>query len=106
MEAKDREEGTVNGYEYAPGKLWKAASGLYYGDDPDVHPIFLAHGPSGWPVCHWDFTEALRFWTDGKHENHGFFLHGDSNDYMTVFSREAGDVKRRPALLVAYEPPR
>ncbi len=53
----------------------------------------------------WDFREAVRFWTDGKHENHGFMLHGDSFHYMgRAFMREAKEVRNRPALLVAYEP--
>jgi hypothetical protein len=97
-------EDEVNGYEYAKGKLWKAVNGTYYGDDPDFLPLFLAHGPSGAPVNVWDFTEAVRFWTDGTQENHGFMLHGDSSDYMKVYSREAKDVKKRPALAVIYVP--
>ena len=52
----------------------------------------------------WDFTEAVRYWTDGKHANHGFMLHGDSHDYMIAHAREAKDVKDRPAVLVIYEP--
>jgi hypothetical protein len=31
-------------------------------------------------------------------------LHGDSNDYMKVYSREAKDLKKRPALAVIYAP--
>jgi len=55
-------------------------------------------------VSTWDFTEALRFWADGKHENHGFFLYGDSVDYMSMYTPLAKDVKARPAILVVYEP--
>lgn len=97
-------ENEANGYEYANGRLWKAVNGTYYGDDPDFLPLFLAHGPAGSPVSVWDFTEAVRFWTDGKRENHGFMLHGDSHDYMKVHSREAKDVKKRPALAVIHSP--
>ena len=97
----------ANGYFYAPGKLWKAVSGLYYGEDPDYWPVFLLHGPvSGGPVSVWDFTEALRFWTDGKHENHGFFFYGDSGYYMRIFTPLHTDVKLRPAILVVYDPKR
>ena len=51
----------------------------------------------------WDFTEAVKFWADGKHANHGFMLHGDSKDWFRAYFREAEKVKDRPALLVAYE---
>lgn len=98
-------ENELNAYEYAKDKFWKAVGGMDYGDDPDFHPVFLAHGPGGAPVSTWDFTEAVKFWTDGKHENHGFMLHGDSFHYMgRAFMREAKEVRNRPALLVAYEP--
>ena len=28
-------------------------------DDPDFHPVYLAHGPGNVPVSSWDFTEAV-----------------------------------------------
>ncbi len=95
-------EEEANGYEYAKGKLWKAVNGTYYGEDPDFLPIFLAHGVGGAPVNTWDFTEAVKFWTDGKHENHGFMLHGDSQDYMRIHSRESRDATKRPALAIIF----
>jgi hypothetical protein len=99
------EEYEVNAYEYAKDKFWQAIGGMHYGDDPDFLPIYLAHGPgSGRHANVWDFTEAVRFWTDGTHANHGFMLHGDSKDYMRAHTREAKDVKDRPAVLVIYEP--
>jgi hypothetical protein len=95
----------VNGYEYARDKFWKAIGGMYWGDDPDFLPLYLAHGPSQGKVNWWDFTEAVRFWTDGKHVNHGFMLHGNAGDYLArAHSREAKQVKDRPAVLVVYEP--
>jgi len=97
-------EEEANGYEYAKGKLWKAVNGTYYGEDPDFLPIFLAQGPGGAPVNVWDFTDAVKYWTEGKHENHGFMLHGDSHDYMRIHSRESRDVRKRPALAVLYVP--
>jgi len=93
----------ANAYEYAKDKFWKAVGGMYYGDDPDFLPIFLALGPAQGAVNTWDFTNAVRFWTDGSHENHGFFFHG-AGYYWRAFSREAREVKKRPALLVVYEP--
>ena len=99
-------EHEVNAYEYAKDKFWKAIGGQSYGEDPDFHPVYLAHGPGGAPVSSWDFTEAVKFWTDGRHENHGFMLHGDSFHYMgKAHYRESKDVRRRPALLVIYERP-
>ena len=97
-------EGEANGYEFAKGKLWRAVNGTYYGEDPDFLPLFLASGPGGAPVNEWDFTEAVRFWTEGGRENHGFMLHGDSQDYMRVHSRESKELRKRPAVAVVYVP--
>jgi hypothetical protein len=98
------EEHEVNAYEYARGKLWQAVGGMHWGDDPDFLPLYLAHGPSHRGCCTWDFTDAVRFWTDGKHANHGFMLHGDSKDWFRAWFREAPKVQDRPAVLVIYEP--
>jgi hypothetical protein len=47
----------------------------------------------------------VKFWTDGRHENHGFMLHGDSFHYMgRAHNRESKEIRSRPALLVIYEP--
>jgi hypothetical protein len=98
-------ESEVNAYEYAKDKFWKAVGGMSYGDDPDFHAVYLACGPGNVPVSTWDFAEAVRFWTDGKHENHGFMLHGDSFHYMgKAHCRESKEIRNRPALLVVYEP--
>jgi hypothetical protein len=102
---RDWDEASANCYFHARGKHWKAVNGLYYGEDPDFWPVFLAHGPAGGgAVSVWDFTEALKFWQDGKHPNHGFFLHGDSNDYMRMYTSRAREVAQRPAILVIYDP--
>jgi hypothetical protein len=98
------EEHEANAYQYARDKFWKEIGGFHWGEDPDFLPIFLAHGPGQPKVNSWDFVEAVRFWTDGKHANHGFMLHGDSKDYMTAHSREAREIRDRPAVLVIYEP--
>ena len=70
---------------------WHAACDVcgmaWGGDDPDFWPTFLAYGPGRGKVNDWDFTEAVRFWTDSKHANHGFMLHGDSHGYITAWSR-------------------
>jgi hypothetical protein len=98
-------ETEVNAYEYAKDKFWKAIGGQYYGADPDFLPVYLAFGPGQGKVNVWDFTEAVRFWTEGQHENHGFMLHGDSHDWMgRACYREYPDVRQRPAVLVVYEP--
>jgi len=102
--ARPWEEYEVNGYEYAKDRFWKAIGGQYYGEDPDFLPVFIAYGPAQGAVNVWDFTRAVQFWTDGKHENHGFFLHGDSSYYWRAFTREAKEVRNRPALAVIYEP--
>ncbi len=102
---RDWDAASANCYCYAKGKYWKAVSGLYYGEDPDFWPVFIAHGPAGGgAVSVWDFTEAVKFWFDGRHVNHGFFLYGDSNDYMSMYTPRVKDIKFRPALMVVYEP--
>jgi hypothetical protein len=102
---RDWDETSANCYFYAEGKHWKGVSGLYYGADPDFWPVFLAHGPArSGTVSVWDFVEAVKFWQDGKHTNHGFFLHGDSNDYMRMYTPRAKELMQRPALMVIYEP--
>jgi hypothetical protein len=99
------QEYEVNAYEYARDKFWQAIGGMYYGADPDFLPVYLAHGPSQGKVNSWDFTHAVRFWTDGKHVNHGFMLHGDGGDWLPrAHSREAPEVRDRPAVWVIYEP--
>jgi hypothetical protein len=98
------DEYEVNAYRYAKDKYWKAVGGMDWAkDDPDFLPIYLAHGPGREGCNVWDFTEAVRFWSDGKHENHGFMLHGDSKDWFRAYFREAEQVKNRPTLLVVYE---
>jgi hypothetical protein len=98
------EEYEVNAFEYAKDKFWKEVGGYHWGEDPDFLPIFLAYGSSQGKVNTWDFAEAVRFWTDGRHDNHGFMLHGDAHDYMIGHSRKAKEIKDRPAVLVVYEP--
>jgi len=98
-------EAEVNGYRYAKDRFWRRPGGMHWeGDDPDFLPIYLAHGPSQGHVSHWDFTEAVKFWADGKHANHGFMLHGTNKPYMRTFTREYKEVEKRPALMVVYEP--
>jgi hypothetical protein len=81
-------------------------NGTYYGKDPDFFPVYLAQGRSGGPLSEWDFTEAIRYWMSPDHPNHGFFLHGDAQDYMRIHSREAKDLSKRPALGIIYLPPK
>lgn len=98
------EEQEVNAFQYARDKFWTEVGGFHWGADPDFLTTFLAYGPGRGKVNWWDFTEAARFWTQGDHVNHGFMLHGDSRDYLTGHSREAQEIKNRPAVLVIYEP--
>lgn len=99
------EEYEVNAYQFSKDKFWQAIGGGCHGEDPDFLPVYLAHGPSQGKVNSWDFTHAVRFWTDGKHVNHGFMLHGDAGDWMVRdHSREAKEIKDRPAVMVIYVP--
>lgn len=99
------EEHEVNTFQYAKDKFWKDVGGFHWTGDADFLPNFLAYGPGRAKVNVWDFSHAVRFWTDGKHANHGFMLHGDSLDYMLGWTREAKEIKNRPAVFVIYEAP-
>ncbi len=102
---REWDDGEVNAYQYAKDKFWKGVGGTYYGDDPDFLPVFIAYGPAAGNVNAWDFTEAVKFLTDGAHVNHGFFWHGDGGFYWHPgMTHLAKDVKSRPAVLVIYEP--
>jgi hypothetical protein len=97
-------ETEVNAYQYAHDQFWRAIGGMdWAGDDPDFWPVYLAYGPSQGRVNWWDFTEAVRFWTSGEHENHGFMLHGNAGDwFVQAHSREAERIEDRPSVLVSY----
>jgi len=99
------DESEVNAFQYAKEKYWKTIGGVNYGEDGDFLPVYLAHGPTQEFACFWDFTEAVRFWTDGKHANHGFMLHGDGKDWFQARLREASRVANHPAVFVVYEKP-
>jgi hypothetical protein len=102
-------EDEVNAYQYARDKFWKTIGGMHsYGEpDPDFLPIYLAYGPGQGKVNAWDFTRAVKFWTEEGRPNHGFMLHCDHTDFIgSAHSRESADLKSRPAVLVIYEPKR
>lgn len=98
------DETTVNAYRFAKDKYWKDYGGMAWAEpDTDFLPVYIAHGPGREGCNSWDFAEAVRWWTDGKHVNHGFMMHGDSKDWFRAYFREAEQVANRPALLVVYE---
>ena len=97
------DEYEVNAFEFAKDKFWQTVGGMEWQREADFEPVFLAHDPSQGTDSSWDFSHAVRYWTDGKHPNHGFMLHGDSHDYMKIHSREAEKVQDRPAVMVIYE---
>ena len=101
-------EKEVNTFEYAKDRFWKETHGSNWdGDDPDFLPMFIAYGPSQGTANVWDFTEAVKWWTDGRHPNHGFTLYnGDYTavDYLWVYSRWAKEIRQRPAMVVIHEP--
>jgi hypothetical protein len=95
-------------FEYARDRFWKEIHGANWdGDDPDFLPLFIAHGPSQGTTNVWDFTQAVKWLTDGKHPNHGFTLYnapGSTTDFLHVHSRWEKDVHLRPAMMVIYQP--
>lgn len=101
------QEFEMTSFQFAKNKFWQEAWGMSWnGADPDFFPLFLAHGPSQGTANTWDFTQAVKYWTDGKHENHGFALYSapKSIDHLWVHTREAKEIKNRPTLFVMYRP--
>jgi hypothetical protein len=99
----------INIFEYAKDKYWQELLGMdWHGDDPDFLPIVIAHGPSQQTTSIWDFTEAVRWWADGKQPNYGFTInnavYGQPHDPLQGYTNRAKDVQNRPAMLVIYEP--
>ena len=57
----------------AKDQFWKETHGSDWdGEDPDFLPIFAAYGPSQGTTNVWDFTQAVKWWTGGKHPNYGY----------------------------------
>jgi hypothetical protein len=101
------QEFEMDSFRYAKDKFWKEAWGMSWnGDDPDFFPLFLAHGPSQGTASSWDFTQAVDYWTSGRHPNHGFVMYSANRyvDYLWVHTRKAKSVANRPTLFVIYEP--
>ena len=101
-------EDEVNCVEYAKDKFWKEIDGMYWsGDDPDFLPLIIAYQiGSGYDGAQrWDFTEAVKYWADRKNQNNGFCLYTlHELDYMKINTKEAAEVKDRPAMMIIYEP--
>jgi hypothetical protein len=101
-------ETEVNIFEYAKDKFWQELLGQnWHGDDPDFLPTIIAHGPTQQTTSVWDFTEAVKWWTDGKQPNHGFTLCNavyEQRDDLIAYTSRAKDVRHRPAMMVIYEP--
>jgi hypothetical protein len=103
-------EKEVNTFQYAKDRFWKETHGSSWdGEDPDFLPIIAAYGPGQGTTNVWDFTEAVKWWTDGKHPNHGFTLNNAGRGLhntmgFAAYSRWAKEISRRPAMVVIYEP--
>jgi hypothetical protein len=103
-------EKEVNTFQYAKDRFWKETHGSSWdGADPDFLPIIAAYGPGQGTTNVWDFTEAVKWWTDGKHPNHGFTLNNAGRGLhntmgFDAYSRWAKEISRRPAMVVIYEP--
>ena len=99
-------ETEMNAVEYAKGRFWKEIGGMdWSGDDPDFAPLIVACGQAGYNIDTLDFTLALKYWLAELHENHGWVMcsPGTAMEYTHIWSREAPNVKDRPALMVVYE---
>ncbi len=99
------EEKTANAFEYAYGKCWKELFAFgFAGEDPDFLPVILGGALSSGKSIACDFTEAVKYWTDGKNGNNGFHFPSDGKDYLGVYTSKNKSIPNRPALFVIYEP--
>ena len=99
-------ETEVNGLEYAKGKFWTDFASQSWGEDGDCGAIYLSYGPGNGNANAWDFTHAVRYWTEGKHTNHGFIIssQGKYVHALSIFTYRCKDMKKRPCVAVIYEP--
>jgi hypothetical protein len=53
-----------------------------------------------------DFTQAVKYSTEGKHPNRGFTMYSSPPymEFCTIWTRHVDDVKKQPALMVVYVP--
>ena len=96
----------VNVFRYAKGKFWKDFAAMSWGEDGDCGAIYLSYGPGNGKAHSWDFTHAVRYWTEGKHPNHGFIISQPSKYHyvLSIFTYRCRDLKNRPCVAVIYEP--
>jgi len=98
-------EDEANAFQYAKHKYWNNYSGKKWdGENPDSLPIYAAHSPGQGQANVWDMTEITRQWVEKSISNHGFWLYGDSKDWLlSAHYSESHDAPKRPALLIIYE---
>jgi beta-lactamase regulating signal transducer with metallopeptidase domain len=104
---RDWDEDVCNAVEYAEGKFWQESCGqCWSGSDPDFLPLVVAYGQEGWDDVTIDFTAAVRHWTEGNHPNYGFALScpTDYQGFSLVWLRHTPVIKKRPAMMVVYDP--
>ena len=103
-------ESEFTALEYARDKFWNEVDGQQWnGDDPDFLPMIAAYGQSQILATEIDFTQAVKYWTDGKRPNYGFTIYSVysvASDYMIACSRKAKDIQNRPTMMVIYDPPK
>ena len=98
-------EDEANAFQYAKHKYWNNYSGRNWdGENPDSLAVFAAHGPGQGESNVWDMTEVTRKWVNGDISNHGFWLYGDSKDWLLeAHYSESKSTSKRPTLYVIYE---
>jgi hypothetical protein len=96
----------VTVFEYAKDKFWTDFAAQCWGEDGDCAPVYLSYGPGSGKVNSWDFTYAVRYWTEGKHANHGFIISSAPAylDALRVFTYRCKELQNRPCVAVIYEP--
>lgn len=98
-------ENEANAFQYARHKYWNNYAGRNWdGNNPDSLAIFAAHGSGQGKTNLWDMTEITQKWVNGTIANHGFWLYGDSHDWLlNAHYSESETTSKRPTLFVIYE---
>lgn len=98
-------ESETNAFQYAKRKYWNNYSARKWdGKNPDSLPIYAAYGPGQGETNVWDMTEVTKKWVDRSLSNHGFWLYGNSKDWLLrAHYSESNVASKRPALFVIYE---
>ena len=95
-----------HGFRVCQGQVLERLCRTVLGRGRRSAPVYLSYGPGSGKVNSWDFTHAVRYWTDGEHANQGFIISSAPAylDALRVFTYRCKELQNRPCVAVIYEP--